>query len=838
MLHRVRGLFLAFALCVSAAVPTPKEHFGYEPGADYKLAKYDEIIGYFRKLAGASDRIRLLEYGKTSEGRTSWLAIISSPENLTSLDRHREANRRLALGIAEPDEAEKLARDGKAIVWIDSGLHASEVAPAQHAPELAWRMVTDDSPEIERIRDRVILLQVPVINPDGLDMIVDWYRKNVGTPYELAPLPRLYQKYAGHDNNRDWFMMNLQETRNVSRLLFHEWFPHITYNQHQAPAFPARIFVPPYAEPLNPHIPAPVMEGINLIGSAIKERFARENKPGVLSYFGFDAWWNGGLRSVPAFHNMHGILTETALHGYATPRIYKSGEFPERFGNGMPTRSPTVFYERPWLGGKWGTREAIEYMLTADFAILDLAATRTEHFLRKAWQLARDNIETGKRGQPYAWIVPRDQWDRSSAVEMLRRLQLGGITVHEAKARFSVARREFPSGTWVILAGQPFRAYLVDLMEPQQYPELRTGTAGPTKRPYDVAGWTLPMQMGVNSVRVEDSFQADLQPVTEFDAPAPSWDRRENGSFLSVAEALRRGDAVRWSAKGEWLRRGDAGFESAAWELRPPRLALYEPWTANSDTGWSQWLLDYYSVPYTIVHNEEFSSANLRAKFDTILFASQSMDSLLNGWRQGEALPRRAGDSPTQQRSEYTGGLGLSGAAALQAFVREGGTLVVFDTATELPVRTFPLPLRSVLAPSATGETGESQDGDRYYCPGSILRVTVDNSHPVAFGMPSEALAFQSGGQAWDVSLLSDFNKGERAVRSIARYATKNLLASGWLSGERLVSGRTVLAEARHGKGRVILFGFRPQFRGQSFGTFKFVLNSVYLGSAKQLRAD
>jgi hypothetical protein len=424
---------------VSAAVPTPTQHFGYEPGADYKLAKYDEIISYFRKLAAASNRIRLVEYGKTSEGRTSWLAIISSPENLTNLERHREANRRLALGIADPAEAEKLARESKAIVWIDSGLHASEVAPAQHSPELAWRMVSDESPETARIRDNVVLLQVPVINPDGLDMIVEWYRKNVGTPYELAPLPRLYQKYAGHDNNRDWFMMNLPETRNVSRLLFHEWFPHIIYNQHQAPAFPARIFVPPYAEPLNPNIPAPVMEGINLIGSAIKERFARENKPGVLSYFGFDAWWNGGLRSVPAFHNMHGILTETALHGYATPRIYKSGEFPERFGNGMPTRTPTVFYERPWLGGKWGTREAIEYMLTADFAILDLAASRTSDFLRKAWQLARDNIETGKRGQPYAWIVPREQWDPSSAVEMLRRLQMGGITVHEAKGKFTAA---------------------------------------------------------------------------------------------------------------------------------------------------------------------------------------------------------------------------------------------------------------------------------------------------------------------------------------------------------------------------------------------------------------
>ena len=242
-------------------------------------------------------------------------------------------------------------------MWIDSGLHATEVAPAQHSPLLAYKMLTDEGEEARRIRENVILMQVPVINPDGLDMVVDWYRKNLGTPYELAPLPMLYQKYAGHDNNRDWFMMNLQETRNVARLLFQEWFPQIVYNQHQAPAFPARIFVPPYAEPLNPNIPAPVMEGINSIGSAIKERLARENKPGVLSYHGFDAWWNGGLRSAPAFHNMHGILTETAAHVYATPRVYDASMFPERFANGIPTKQPTVFYERPWLGGKWALRE-------------------------------------------------------------------------------------------------------------------------------------------------------------------------------------------------------------------------------------------------------------------------------------------------------------------------------------------------------------------------------------------------------------------------------------------------------------------------------------------------
>lgn len=829
MLQRVLRALLVAALSLCASVPAPKQHFGYEPGADYKLASYGEIIGYFQKLAASSDRIRLVEYGKTSMGRPSYVAFLSSAENLRDLERYREINRRLALGLATPEEASKLAREGKAIVWIDSGLHATETAPAQHAPELAYRMVAEESDELRRIREKVILIQVPVINPDGLEMVVEWHRKNVGTPHELAPLPKLYQKYAGHDNNRDWFMMNLVETRNASKLLFEQWFPQIVYNQHQQPVFPARIFVPPYAEPLNPNIPAAVMEGIHLIGAAMKERFAREGKPGVLSYYGFDAWWNGGLRSVPAFHNMHGILTETALNGYATPRTYKLSDLPDRFPNGIPTKEPTVFYPQPWLGGRWGTREAIEYMLTADFAILDLAASRAEHFLHKAWQMARDNIEAGKKGKPYAYLVPAEQFDKSNAIEMLRRLQLGGVVVQRAREAFRSGDRTYPAGTWILPAAQPFRAYLVDLMEPHKYPELRTGAGGPTKRPYDVAGWTLPMQMGVRVVRIDEPFEAWVEQAGPIGPPEPSFDHHDTSSFLMVSETLARKEPLRWGKDGRILRQSDPDFRTGEWELRTPRVALYEPWSPNMDAGWTQWLLDSYKVPYTLVHNDDFAKGGLRARFDTLIFAAQSMNSILHGYREGESTGRRGLEANSLQRPEFTGGIGLAGAAAVQEFVRAGGTLVTFDEASELPVQLFPLPVRPLI-PRSSGETATG-----YYSPGSILRVNVDTTHPVAFGMPSEALVFQSGGQAWEPSLVADHNKERLLVKSIATYATRDLLASGWLSGERAVMGKMIAAEARFGDGRVLLFGFSPQFRGQSFGTFKFVLNAVYWASAKKL---
>lgn len=855
MLKKLSVLLLYAASYCTAAVQAPREYLGFAPGDDCKLADSGQIFGYFRSLAAASDRIRLVEFGRSALSKPMYVALISAPENLAKLDHYREISRRLALAQATPEEARALAETGKAVVWIDSGLHASEVAPAQHAPELAYRMVTAEDAETQAIRKNVILMQIPVINPDGLDWIAHWYRENVGTPYETAPLPWLYEKYAGHDNNRDWFMLNLKETRNVTRLMFQEWFPQIVYNQHQAPAFPARIFVPPYAEPLNPHIPAAVMEGINRIGMTIKERFARENKPGVLSYYGFDGWWNGGLRSVPAFHNMHGILTETALYAYATPREYQASEIPRQFGNGIPAREPSIFYEHPWLGGKWTLRDAIDYMLTADFAILSDAASRRADYLLKSYQMARASIEAGQKGNPYAYVISPAQWDRPTALEFLERLSLAGVQVKRAAAAFQANGKSYPEGTYVLPAAQPFRPYLLDLLEPQKYPVIRAGVTGPTKKPYDIAGWTLSMEMGVNVDRLDSPFDANLLPVTGF-APQGAvrgqggtilLDHRENASFLATASLLERGAKVQWAADGQVtvmpakaaIKPGDlarefgvtvslagTGTPKPAYELRGPRVALYQPWIANADEGWTEWLLDHYRIPYTLLHNSDFAGTDLRTKFDTIIFAEQGASSILHGVSNGE-LSRRAG-SPAEivQRPEYTGGIGAEGLHRLETFIREGGTLVAFDRATELPLEFLPLPVRNVL------QTGS---GSEFYCPGSLLRMAVDTSQPLAFGMPEETIGFSTAGGAFESTLASEYNAGDREIRAVVRYAGHDLLASGWASGEKAVLGKSALTEARYGQGRLLLFGFRPQFRGQTYATFKLLLNAIYLGSAEKL---
>jgi hypothetical protein len=471
-------------------------------------------------------------------------------------------------------------------------------------------------------------------------------------------------------------------------------------------------------------------------------------------------------------------------------------------------------------------------MLTADMAILELAARNSAHYLLKAYEMARVNLD--RPGHPYAYVLRPDQADPSSAREMLRRLAMAGIQVERSSATFQANGATYPEGSYVLRTSQPFRGYLVDLMEPQKYPELKAGITGPTKRPYDIAGWTLPMQMGAMVDRLDQPFEAKLEDDTEIRPMGPSRDHRDAGFFLTMADLTASGAKVRWSGDGRVLEERDADFAKAAFEMQRPRVAVYESWTANIDAGWTDWLLDTFKVPHTMIHNNDFHTGGLRSKFDTIILTSQTARSILHGLRPGERQGRAGEDTGAQQRPEYTGGIELPGLAELDRFVREGGTLLAFDQATELPVQEFPLPLRLLLRAAPEGRDAEVSS-TAYFCPGSLLRISVDTANPLAFGMQKDSIAFSSGGQAFESTLLPEFNSGDREVRTVASYARTNLLASGWISGERAVLGRPILMQVRHGAGTVVLFGFRPQHRGQTFSTFKFVLNAVYLGSAKKL---
>jgi hypothetical protein len=838
----------------SGEVPTPASIIGWEPGADLKLADYGQIRSYFQALDAASDRLTLETIGETAEGRPMMLAIISSEENLRDWERYREISERLALGAVEDSaEAAALASEGKAIVWVDGGLHATEVSGSQFTSKLAHRVVSEDSEEMRKIRENVILLLMPVMNPDGLDIVAGWYRQHLDTEFDGSRLPVLYQKYVGHDNNRDWFMIQQPETRAIANQLWHVWYPQIVLNHHQTAPFPARIFIPPFADPVNPHIPPLVVTGINLIGSTMHRRFAEEGKPGAVSRTGFTQWWNGGMRTAPYFHNQVGLLTEVA-HNSATPREYDPATFPSQFGTGWSTKRPSTWYPYPWEGGWWHLYDSVDYMVTASMATVDVAADLKDEWLFNAWRMARQAIEEGARGGPYAYIVSlNDQNDASEAVELLEILRRGGVELHRASAAFDAGGSRYEAGSYVIPASQAFRAYLVDLLEKQEYPDRRLYPGGPPNPPYDISGWTLPMQMGVSVDRIEAPFNASLTSIDgkEIDpghggvageGEALLLSPGENAGMRLVARLLNgaaggrarvtrattsfeaggrswpqgtfsiRGDraALDALARAEGLELVAAARPPSTRELRQPRIGLYKSWVANMDEGWTRWVLEQYGFTYQTLTDADVREGDL-SRLDAIILPSQSPRSILHGHAPGRMPP------------EYVGGIGLEGALALKTFVERGGTLIALDAASGLPIEQFGLPVT---------DATQGVDRSSLFIPGSLLRLDVDTEDPLASGMNEEAAAFFSRSRAFSVD--SDAEEAG-LVDIVARYSEEDLLMSGWeIGAQRYLAERPAVVNASLGEGQVLLIGFRPQFRAQPRATFKLIFNALFAAAMEE----
>ena len=761
----------------AAALPAPADVFGFTPGEDRHLADFTQITEYFRRLDAASDRVQLFGIGKSTEGREMFVAAISSAANLAALDRYRDIARRLADGRELTDQqARALAREGRTIAWLDMGLHATEVAHGQVSAEIALAIAAEETDEMRRVRDNAIVVLMPVMNPDGLDTVANWYRPHVGTPFETSPLPVLYQKYAGHDNNRDWYMQNLVETRNVTRQLYDVWFPQILYNHHQSGLTSPRIWTPPMDDPVNPNMHPLINRGISLIGVAMQQRLEQEGKRGAQGYSTYSNWWNGGMRSTPCFHNVVAALTEVASGRFATPVEIAENQLPERLGTGENAREPSTWNPSPWKGGTWKLREQMDYMVTATRAYLRLAADYREDWLYNRYQMARDQVAAGRAGSPFAFVIPPDQHDKPTAMELAQVLIDGFVEVQRATAGFTAEGRAYPAGTLIVLMAQPHRGYAKDLLEAQHHPDRRDGVNGPPKRPYDMAGWTLPYQMGVRVDAVAAPFDARLEPVRDVAAlvtPASRIDRRENRSAALVYADL--------TAKG-----------------RAPRVAVYKSWVASMDEGWTRYVLEQFGIPYTSLKDADVRGGNLRSRYDAIVLPDQSLKEIV----EGHAAPTMPAD--------YTGGIGTEGVASLKSFVEEGGTLVAFDGATDVAMRFFGIPVTNVL---------EGVRNTEFYCPGSLLRMTIDTRSALATGMPAEQAAFFVNGRAFALE--------GSAATAVATYATSGLLMSGWINGERHIAGKAAVVDVPLGKGRLVLFGFSPIFRGQPHGTFKLLFNAL-----------
>ena len=765
-----------------AAIPTPREHLGFTVGADRTLADWGQITGYFQRLAAASPAVHLDTLGLTTNGQPFIVAIVSSPANIARLPEIRAAQALLAdPRRLTPDEERRLIATQPTVVFISNNIHGSEIGASQMAMELAHRLATNDT--LQRYLEREVVLIAPSMNPDGQRMITEWYRKNVGTKWEGGPLPWLYHHYVGHDNNRDWFMVTQQETRLVTDYLYGAWFPEIFYDVHQMGAEGARIFVPPLVDPVNPNLDPLIVRGIAHIGAEMALALEERGKTGVANSVIYDLWWHGGARSTPTRHNMIGVITEAASVRIATP-IEQDTSKMRGHARGLPKYERRVNFPNPWPGGVWRLRDIIDYELIAAEALVKLASEQREDYVRNFVTMGRRAIETGKTQAPYAFMIPAGQPDVGAVERLIDVLRVGRVEVERATAPFTVQGRTFQPGSYIVPMDQPYRAHAKDLLEVQQFPRMEQYPGGPPERPYDVAGWTLPLQMGVTVLEVKEPLSVQTTPVTDTDL------RVRCVSRASLTDAAAARDTKQYRCL-----------------TRHPRVGLYRSWTASMDEGWTRWVLDDFKFPYVSLSDSAVRAGNLRRRFDVIVVPDLSLRQVRDGMTETQVPP------------PYAGGMGAQGLAALRRFVDEGGHVVLVDGSTELAPEVFGIDVKLV---EAGGGGGRATDSEQIYAPGSILRVDVDPSHPVARGMSESAAVYFTNSTGLELPTGSP-------ARVIARYPSEpaSILLSGFLQGAPKLAGKAAAADIAVGRGRVTMFGFRPLYRGQSYGTFKMFFNAL-----------
>jgi hypothetical protein len=813
-----RSSFAQKAVARPAAIPSPKSVLGFNPGEDRTMADWSQITNYFARLDQASDRVSVQTLGQSTLKRPLIVAFISARENILALQRYKDIQRQLAdprlvtQTATQPAQHDRLIADGKVVVTISCSIHSTEIVASQMSMQLAYELATAEDAETREILENTILLLIPSPNPDGIDIVADWYRKTLGTPYEGKEPPELYHHYAGHDDNRDWFMLNLKETRLITQLLWHEWFPQIVYDVHQQGSNGSRFFIPPFYDPPNPNISPVLLRQVGLIGHKVAADLQAAGFKGVLTNALYDTWWHGGFRTAPYFHNSIGILSEAASARLMTPSTVTTEQLARATTRGMRNATERVTnFPDPWPGGTWRPSEIMEMEMIASRGVLSMAAKFRASYLRNFYELGRKNIEpSSKPDEPIAYLIPAGQARDEAVAKLVTTLIGQGIEVYRLDRELHVtygpqvlqrtnpaneklgtyrtivaqsAMQEVPLGSYIVFLTQPQRTNIASLFEPQIYPNRLTAQ-GEAERPYDVAGWTLPLQMGLEAPAVtairESENERRLTRLT---------DAKQVRTDLALAVAKGEESPIKNPVK------------------QSVRVGIYKGWNSNMDEGWTRYIFDTFNVPYSSARDTDIRQGNLHAKFDVLLFSSQRTNDIITG--------NAAGSLPV----EYTGGITEGGVNNLKEFVTNGGTLVCFDASCDLAIKQFNLPLRNVL---------EGVRSSEFYCPGSVVSVEVDNKNPLAFNLPTKMPAYFINSSAFATT-------GD-GVRVVARYAKENVLLSGWLLGEDKLRGQIALAEVTMGKGRIVLFAFRPQHRGQAWATLPLiwnVLSSAVVGSSE-----
>jgi len=840
-----------------SVITSPEEFFGYQLGSDRKIARWDKVVEYFNLLQNQSDKILVNDMGPSTEGEPFLEVVISSPENLANLEELRMTNLKISdpRGLTE-EEVEELRSKGKAVICQSMSLHASEIGGTQMAPELAHDLLTKEDEDTKRILENVVFVMVPCFNPDGQIMVTDWYNGTLGTEHEGVMMPWLYHKYAGHDNNRDAFQTNLQESKYVAEILFRKWIPQAYVDHHHMGSYGARFYIPPYCEPFRPLADPLVYREHAWYGAHQAYMLEEAGKKGIIGgAMPFPAWGHFGWHRITNHHNISGMLTESASAKLASPLYIH----PDQLTGGhysFPDYAAQVNFPHPWPGGWWTLREIVEQKKICAWATLDIAARYKDMVLRNAYLKAKRQTERGKASKTKAYVIPRAQHDPVTSCRLVEKLLAQGIEIHVADGDFTADAVSYPSGSYVVRLDQPKYGLVKSLLGRTFYPDnawTRDQDDTP-RRPKDKGGDVMPEFMGVRTDPVDCEFEADLAVVLE-----PIWPRggvegeseigyaldpRLNEGFAVVNELIASGAEV-WRTS-ESLDCGDACLPPGAFVIKgvdkeelvrvagdkhvtfyplsdepestsqvsPPRIGLFQRYYGgNADEGWTRLVLEQFGFPYATVMDKEIKEGDLKEEFDVIIIPSDS-EAMITG--EGlEEYARARGRPLPNWPPEYRSGLGEEGVEALKEFVDAGGRLVCLNSSSEFAVKAFGLKVRDVL---------KGLDPKEFFCPGSTLHADFDPRHPLGYGMPSHGLVFHWDGLAFEVLPSGENDRYE----VVASYGERDLLESGWLIGEEKLRGKPAMVVAKVGGGEVVLFGFRPQHRGQTHGTYKLFFNTLF----------
>ena len=844
------GFALLLASIVVAEVPTPEEFFGRSPGEDRYLVPWDEVVAYMNAVAEGSSRVSIESAGQSTQGRDIPLVILTSKSNQQHLDHYRKIARQLANPDRVPAaERLQLIDEGRLIILITCTIHSTEVGSTQMAPGLVYELATSDSSEVRRWLDETIVLLMPSINPDGQVMVVDWYNQWLGTEYEGGPMPWLYHQYVGHDTNRDFYMLTQDETRAVNHVLYHRWFPQVFVDEHQMGSTGPRMFVPPQTDPLAPEVHSLIFRQADLLGTQMALRLEEAGKRGVGSNMIFDSYWPGGTRNTAWWKNVTGLLTEVASARIATPIFIDPGELTGS-SKGFPKYQRRANFPSPWKGGWWRLSDIVAYMDVATRALIEAGAGHREGILRNFVQMGLDAAGADST----TWVIPTEQHDPVAARQLVELLLEHGVRVEQALGPVVAGSDRYASGSFLVSAAQPYGAFVATMLRPQRYPEVLVSNDGGIIPPYDATTWSLPLLMGVR-VAEHPAVEAARSAISSVRWPqSPRTAGSANGWLIPRATVsstalanslLTQGRELFWLPHGDlWVPPADGSSaalhdaadqnrcpvipadlrpSSEAWQLHPVRVGLYAPWVASMDEGWTRWVLEQHQFAVTQLRNEAIQDGSWTESTDVLLLPSVDPAILEDGELPPERRRWRRGLLPPQ----YAGGLDSDGGASIAEWIRSGGTAVAMGESVDYLIELLDLPVTNVLRGLGSGE---------FSCPGSLLRVELDTSHPIAAGAQRNETVYWRSSAAFRTHIPDA--RFERKV--VARFPDdrRDVLASGYLRGGERLERRAALVELKVGEGRAVLFGFRPQHRGQTVRTFRLLFNALWLATAEPVHLD